>query len=222
MPARTALPLLGLAASLALAIGFTAPAAAQQPPPLRVDLEYRLIPPQPVETGDKIEVIDFFWYGCPYCNELHPALDAWNARRPADVALRRIPAILRDSWAPHARIFYTLEALGEAERLHGQVYHSYHVEKLHMGRPDVMEQWAVRHGIDREKWATAYTAAETDRKVEQAKAAARRYMIHGTPSVVVDGRFLTSSAMAETVPGVVTIVEQLISLARGERARNTK
>jgi len=222
MRTRAALPLLGLAVFLAAALGFTAPAAAQQPSRLRVDLEYRLIPPQPVETGGKIEVIDFFWYGCPYCNELFPELEAWSGRKPADVALRRIPAILRDSWAPHARIFYTLEALGEAERLHGQVYHSYHVEKLHMSRPDVMEQWAVRHGIDREKWAAAYSAAATDQKVDQAKAAARRYTINGTPSVVVDGRFLTSSAMAETVPGVVTIVEQLIALARAERAKNTK
>jgi protein dithiol oxidoreductase (disulfide-forming) len=149
-------------------------------------------------------------------------LESWNARKPSDVTLRRIPAILRESWAPHARIFYTLEALGEAERLHGQVYHGYHAEKLQMSRPDVVEQWAVRHGIDREKWVAAYGAVETDRKVDQAKAAARRYMIHGTPSVVVDGRFLTSSAMAETVPSVVNIVEQLVALARTERAKSAK
>ncbi|MDH5534164.1 MAG: thiol:disulfide interchange protein DsbA/DsbL [Betaproteobacteria bacterium] len=220
MRARPALVCFGLAVFLGTAIGFTAPGAAQQPPHLRVDLEYRLIAPQPVETGDKIEVVDFFWYGCPYCNELYPALEAWNGRKPADVALRRIPAVLRDSWAPHARIFFALEALGEADRLHGQVYHSYHVEKLHLNQPDVAEQWAVRHGIDREKWVAAYTAAETGRKVEQAKAAARRYAVTGTPSVVVDGRFLTSSTMAETVPGVVNILEQLIIFARAERAKS--
>jgi len=88
----------------------------------RQNIEYRLIAPQPVETGDKIEVIDFFWYGCPYCNELQPALEGWMRRKPADVALRRIPAILRDSWAPHARIYYALEQLNEVERLHLRVY----------------------------------------------------------------------------------------------------
>ena len=203
---------------LAAILAFAGPAGAQSPR-LRVDLEYRLIPPQPVETGEMIEVIDFFWYGCPYCYRLQPSLEEWAKRKPADVALRRIPAILRDTWAPHARIFYTLEALGEVERLHQQVYHGYHVEKLRMSQPEVLEEWAERHGIARDKWAAAYRAEETDRKVEQAKAAVRRYAVTGTPSVVVDGRYLTSSAMSETLPGVIPIVEQLIERARTERAR---
>ena len=119
----------------------------------RQNIEYRLIePPQPVETGERIEVIDFFWYGCPYCNELQPfARGAGSRRKPADVALRRVPAILKDTWAPHARIYYTLELLNEVERLHPAVFHSYHVEELHMSKPDVMEQWAVKNGIDKQQ-----------------------------------------------------------------------
>src|SRR5882672_1916155 len=162
----------------------------------RQNIEYRLIPAQQqVETGARVEVIDFFWYGCPYCNELQPVLEDWIKRKPADVVVRRIPAILRDSWAPHARIFYTLELLGEVERLHPKVYHGYHVEELHMSRPEVMEQWAVKNGIDRRKWLDAYYSPEVDARVAQAFQATKRYDVQGTPSIVVDGRYLTSSSM---------------------------
>src|SRR6185436_19177016 len=113
---------------------------AQDPPRARQNIEYRLIePPVPVETGERIEVVDFFWYGCPYRNQLLPFLEAWIKAKPSDVAVRRIPAILKDSWAPHARIYFTLELLN-AEPLHARVFHSYHVEELHMSKPDVVEQ----------------------------------------------------------------------------------
>jgi thiol:disulfide interchange protein DsbA len=200
-----------------LAAACFAAAAPAQEVRARQDIEYRLIAAQPVETGERIEVIDFFWYGCPYCNELQPALEDWIGRKPSDVALRRIPAVLRDSWAPHARIYYTLEALGEAERLHLKVYESYHVEELQLSRPEVVEQWAVRNGISRGRWLDAYNSPEVEAKVARARELAQRYEVRGTPSVVVDGRYLTSSSLA-TVRGVVPVVEDLILLARQKRS----
>src|SRR6185436_14452964 len=82
----------------------------------RQNIEYRLIEPQPVDTGNRIEVLDFFWYGCPHCNALQPSLEDWIKRKPADVAIRRMPTILKDTWAAHARIYYALELLNEVER----------------------------------------------------------------------------------------------------------
>jgi len=199
-----------------LAAACLSAAALAQEIRARQDIEYRLIAAQPVETGDRIEVIDFFWYGCPYCEEMQPALEDWIQRKPPDVALRRIPAILRDAWAPHARIYYTLELLGEVERLHLKVYHGYHVEELHMSRPEVMEQWAARNGIDRRKWLDAYHSPEVDARIARARELSRRYEVHGTPSVVVDGRYLTSSSMT-TVRGVMPVVEDLVRLARQKR-----
>jgi thiol:disulfide interchange protein DsbA len=206
-----------LACCLALACA-GAPAGAQQVARARVNHEYRLIEPQPVETAGKIEVIDFFWYGCPYCNELQPALEAWIQHKPADVVLRRIPVILKDTWAPHARIYYTLEALGKVERLHQQVYHGYHVDKLYMSKPGVMADWAVKNGIERRKWLDAYSSPEVDGKVLRAEELTRLYNVQGTPSLVVDGRYLTSSNMVETVPGVIPVVNDLIRLARQQHS----
>jgi thiol:disulfide interchange protein DsbA len=186
----------------------------------RQNLEYRLIAPQPVETGDRIEVIDFFWYGCPFCNDLQPALESWLRRKPADVALRRVPAILRDSWAPHARIFYTLEQLGEVQRLHLKVYESYHVELLHLSEPDVVVEWAVRNGIDRKRWLDAYHSPAVDAKVERARKLTKAYMVEVTPTLLVDGRYLTSG---RNVPGtdvrdMIPILEDVIRLARQRRS----
>jgi len=208
---RSSLALLALAC-------FAVAAPAQDTPRARQNLEYRLIAPQPVETGERIEVIDFFWYGCPFCNELQPALEEWIKRKPADVALRRIPVILRDTWALHARIYYTLELLNEVERLHQKVYFSYHVEELHMSKPDVMEQWAVKNSIDRRKWLDAYYSPEVDARVARAKRLTEAYNVKGTPSLVVDGRYLTSGDMPPTLRGIIPVLEDLIRIARQKRA----
>ena len=193
-------------------------AHAQETRRARANFEYRLIEQQPVASGEKIEVIDFFWYGCPHCYNLQPALEDWIGRKPADVALRRVPVILRDNWAPHARIYYTLEALGELERLHQQVYHGYHVQELHMSKPDVMAQWAVRHGIDRQKWLDAYDSIGVSQKVQRAKELTWAYNVQGTPTLVVDGRYLTSSSMAGSERGMIPILDELIRIARQQRA----
>ena len=217
-PASAALPSRIFACCLAI-LSLATVALGQEVRGARPNIEYRLIEQQPIASGDKIEVIDFFWYGCPHCFNMQPALEGWLKRKPADVALRRIPAILRDAWAPHVRIFYTLEALGEVDRLHQQVYHGYHVEELHMSKPDVMAQWAVRHGIDRQKWLDAYNSNEVTQKVQQAKEFTQAYNVQGTPSLVVDGRYLTSSSMAGSVPGVIPILDELVNIARQQRAR---
>ena len=195
------------------------PAGAQETGRARVNHEYRLIEPQPVAAAGKIEVIDFFWYGCPYCNELQPALEHWIRHKPADVVLRRIPAILKDAWAPHARIYYTLEALGEIERLHQQVYYAYHVDELAMSKPEVMADWAVKNGIDRQKWLDAYSSSAVDRKVLRAKELTRLYDVQGTPTLVVDGRYLTSGSMVNSIPGIIPVLNDLIELARQRRSR---
>ena len=208
------------ACALGLFLGFAGPASAQIPAsqkPIQAGIDYRVIAPQPVQTSSGIEVIDFFWYGCPYCNSLQPALERWISRKPADVTVRRIPAVLRDSWAPHARAYYTLEALGEVERLHQRAYFSYHVEELAMSRAEAMSEWAVRNGISRERWDTTYNSAAVQRKVEEAVELTRAYNVTGTPSLVVDGRYVTSGNMSETLDGMIQILEGLIYRVRATR-----
>lgn len=207
------------AALALLALAWAAAIAHAQDTRVRQNIEYLVIAPQPVATGDRIEVIDFFWYGCPACNAFQPELEAWIRRKPPDVALRRIPAIFRDSWAPYVRIYYTLERLGEVGRLHLKVYDSYHIDALNVSRPDVMVEWAVRNGIDRKRWLDAYSSPEVDTQIERARALTAAYAIPGTPSLVVDGRYLATWDLVDGNPrAMVAVLEDLVRLARRDRA----
>ncbi len=204
---------LALALGAVLSVGL---ATAQQPA-IKPNVDYIQIKPQPVQTGERIEVVEFFWYGCPHCNNLQPPLEAWVKRKPADVELRRVPAVFRESWLPHARIYYTLEALGEVDRLHQAVYAAIHKNNEDLLNSNATADWAARNGIQPARWLGAYNSADVERKVEQSKVLTRAYSLSGTPSLVVDGRYLTSSSMAESMPGVITTLEGLIVMAREQR-----
>lgn len=187
------------------------PAAAQQ---IKRDVDYREIAQQPVETGERIEVIDFFFYGCQYCNELQPRLDRWSKRKPDDVVLRRMPVVRHDSWVPLAKTYFALEAMGEVERLHSAVYHGYHVQDLYMSQEKVISEWAAKQGLDRDKFMAIYRSDETRQKVERARKLTLEYDIQGTPSLVVDGKFLTDGSSPKTID----ILDGMIRLARQKRA----
>jgi thiol:disulfide interchange protein DsbA len=196
-----------------------APFAFAQQPRARPNLEYFDISPQPVPQGARIQVIEFFWYGCPYCYQLQPFLEGWLKRKPDDVDFRRIPAVFRPTWLPHARLFHTLDTLGEMERLQHAVYRAHHVEKENLNDAETAASWAARNGIERSRFIAAYDAPEVAKKVDQSVADTRRYDIKGTPSLVVDGRYVTSTGMSESISGVIGILDDLIRLARERRAK---
>lgn len=195
------------------ALGATAQPAVKPRPEFR-----RLVNPQPA-PADRIEVLEFFFYPCPFCNELEPLLRTWAARQPKDVLLRKVPAVARDSWAPFARLYYALDALGEADRLHAEVYRAFHVEELLLGEAPVAIAWAVKHGIDRKRFVSAYDSAEVTALVRRAEEMTVDYDLHATPTIVVDGRLLTSSGLSQGVPRLLPVVDRLIALVREERAR---
>jgi protein dithiol oxidoreductase (disulfide-forming) len=178
---------------------------------------YRVIPQQPVPAGNVIDVVEFFWYGCPYCFRLEPYFQAWLRRQAADVAVRRIPAVFRDSWIPHARLYYTLQMLDAVDRLHLQVYESYHVEQTPLSSVDEIADWAQRHGIDRERWLAVYRSDEISGRIVQARDQLLNYGVSGTPSVVIDGRYLTSSGMTPGVSAMIPALDNLIALVREQR-----
>jgi len=198
-----------------LALAFIAmPLAAQQP---QRDVDYRLISQQPVAPGERVEVIEFFFYACPYCNELEPLLERWRKRKPADVVFRRVPVVRHDSWMPLARTYYTLEAMGEAERLHAAVYHGIHADDLALSQEKFLAEWAGKQGLDRDKFMAIYRSDAIREKVELSRKMTVDYEIKATPTFVVDGRFLTSSGMTDGVPKVIPVLDGLIKLAHQQR-----
>src|SRR5688572_24043477 len=135
---------LAIAASLAaISLG----AAAQAPQPYQT-----LSPPQPTEGGGKIEVIEFFWYGCPHCYSLEPDVAAWVKKAPADVVFKRVPAVPNENWGLMAYVFYTLEAMGLLEQYHAKVFDAMHKENLNLSNRKIRETWLQKNGIDVAKY----------------------------------------------------------------------
>lgn len=190
-------------------------AQAQERP---FEQSFRAITPQAVK-GDNIEIIDFFWYGCPYCFQLMPMITEWEKSKPADVVMRRIPAILRQEWVPEAHLYYTLEILGEADRLHTRVFEAIHRERLQGTDAEAWARWAEANGIDRAKWDAAYTSKEVRDRVVKAVELGRDYDVRGTPVLVIDGRWQTGGGQAGSLKNVMPTVDGLVKMAREQRKK---
>jgi thiol:disulfide interchange protein DsbA len=177
----------------------------------------RLDPPHAVTSGDKIEVIEFFYYGCPVCYELEPILSRWFFNGPGSITLRRVPALSSDSWDSFAKLFYSLEAMGQVGRLHWPVYDNFHFNGLKLKEEAVMAEWVAHNGLDRQKFIDTYRSPEIQAKLAAAREMTRTYEIKGVPSIVVDGKFVTSARMAGDTHKLMRVVDQLVELARKER-----
>ena len=209
---------LGATAALgALSAGLSRMAAAQVIE-RTFDQSYRSITPQAAPT-DKIEVIDFFWYGCPFCFQLMPLIAEWEKTKPADVLVRRVPAILRQEWVPEAHLYFTLEAVGAADRLHTKVFEAFHQDRLQGTDSEAWSKWAEANGIDRAKWDEAYNAQGIRNNVVRAVELGRDYDVRGTPVLVVDGRFQTGGGQAGSLKNVMPTVDGLIKLVRERRKK---
>lgn len=182
---------------------------------------YRVITPRATSSGDKIEVIDFFWYGCPYCYQLLPLFMEWEKTQAADVTVRRIPAVLRQEWVPEAHLYYTFELLGVAAQMHAKVFEAIHRDRLLANDREGWGKWVVSNGIERVKWEEAYHAREVRDRVVNAVDAARDYDVRGTPTIIVDGRYQTGSGLAGSVKNVMPAVDTLIKMAREQRSAKT-
>lgn len=178
----------------------------------------RLKTPLPVASGKKIELLEFFWYRCPHCFQLEPALNKWLKTLPRDVQVRRVPAVFRDDWMPGAKLYYTLEQMGQLGRLHDKVFDAYHVENINLNEPGVLGGWIAQQGIDRKKFETIYQSFSTQSKATQGARLAMSAGISGVPAFVVDGKYSTSVGMAGSEARLFDVLNQLIAKARAERA----
>jgi thiol:disulfide interchange protein DsbA len=181
-------------------------------------------PPQPTESGNKVEVIEFFSYACPHCSTLEGPLNAWLKRKPADVEFKRVPTVFHESWAPYARLYYTLEALGLVDKLHGEVFKAVHDQKVRLQDPKVMADWIAGKGVDRQKFTDTYNSFTVQSRTKLSNDMSRRYNVEFTPALIVNGRFLTGPSMTNAGPNVdydrfFKVVDQLIATSRKPGAR---
>jgi len=176
-----------------------APAASRaQGGPVEGRNYVRLTQPVPVgAAADKIEVIDFFWYGCPHCAAFEPELDAWARHLPEHVAFSRVPVAFRaEPFTTHQRIFYALDTLGLLDAMHRKVFYAVHVERLALDKPAEIAAYMTKHGVDATKFLEAFNSFTTQSRIKRANALVDGYKIDGVPAIGVHGRYYTSGAMA--------------------------
>ncbi|MEY4040684.1 MAG: hypothetical protein RL233_215, partial [Bacteroidota bacterium] len=184
--------------SVALVISLSGIAHAQGPK-IEEGFDYKVMPvPQPVETKGKVEVIEFFWYGCPHCYDFEPELNAWLKRQPKDVSFRKVPVAFRDDFMPHSQLFYALEAIGKSDALNDKVMYAMHKENKRLLNENEIADWVASQGVDRNTFLAAYRSFAVISKARAARQMADVYRIDGVPTIVMQGRYVTSPSIAGT------------------------
>lgn len=203
-----------LLATLTMA-GFMAAAGAA---PLQRGVHYELIdPPQPVEVPGKIEVIEFFSYGCPHCYHFEPSINPWIKKLPKDVNFLRVP-LAAGQWAVTAKLFYTLDALGVEDKLHSDVFTAIHADKSLSGTDEAeMPGWASKKGLDQKKFTDIYKSFAIQTKVQQAMQKIASHKVDGVPAIVVDGRYLVLKNSIKNWDDLLVLTDQVIEMARANK-----
>jgi thiol:disulfide interchange protein DsbA len=196
---------------------------AQGKPPVEGKDYLLLSKPAPSEApAGQIEVVEFFWYSCPHCNEFEPQLEAWAAKAPKDVSLRRVPVSFRPDFEPQQRLYYVLEALGKLAALHKKVFYAIHVEKQTLNTADLVTAWAQKQGIDKAKFTELYNSFPVNMKARKATQLQEAFMVDGVPALGVDGRYYTSGSLAGNMARALTVTDHLLTLARSSKAAPAK
>jgi protein dithiol oxidoreductase (disulfide-forming) len=181
----------------ALSLSFIAASAGAVATDPAQGVEYDVLPQaQPTDAGKKVEVIEFFWYSCPHCNAFEPSLAEWVKKQGDNIVFKRVPVAFRSSFAPQQRLYYTLEAMGKLDDMHRKVFHAIHNEKVALDTDSQITDFVVKQGIDKQKFTDLYNSFGVQTKVRRAAQLQESYHIDGVPTVIVDGRFVTSPGSA--------------------------
>jgi thiol:disulfide interchange protein DsbA len=193
-------------------------ASAQGPQP---GIDYaELKQPQPVDSGNKIEVLEFFWYNCPHCYALEPTLEPWLKKLPKEAQFRRVPAIFNDQWALAGRAYYALEATGDVERVHRALFDAIHKDGLKITDEKAVGEWLGKKGGDPAKFSAAYRSFAVESKLKRALQLTQAYQLDGVPTLAVQGKYIVSAGKHGSAGAMLTTTEFLITKAIAEAAKS--
>lgn len=157
----------------------------------------------------KIEVAEFFWYGCPHCFQFEPYIKGWLKKKSDKIVFKRIPAMSTPKWRNHARAYYAAEVLGILDKIHEPLFIALHVEKQPIFTEEEIIDFIENQGIDRKKFTDAYHSFAVSTKVQRSRQLTMAYKINGVPSIVVNGKFLTSASHTGSLEGLIALTDQL-------------
>lgn len=175
-------------------------------------VEYtKLVTPLPTQNADKIEVQEFFWYGCPHCFQFDPKLESWVKRKPANVEFVRTPAPLNPNWMVHTKTYYALEAMGKGEQFHTELFNAIHVAKLRLFTPEAIADFLAQKGVDKTKFMENFNSFAVDARSRKAAQLGNQYKITGVPVLTVNGKYVISTNQAGGFDEVLSILSYVVN-----------
>jgi thiol:disulfide interchange protein DsbA len=178
---------------------------------------YKLLStPQPT-SGKKIEVQEFFFYGCSHCYHLHPLLAAWEKKIPKDVGLQYVPVVFNEGWEPMAHTFYALESMGKLRQLHDPLFVAWNVSSVDLSDEAKIAEFVSKHGVDRSAFEAEYNSFAVSSKIARSNQLLQVYGIRGTPTIVVDGKYVITGLQPEET---IRVLDEVVKIARKERIKH--
>jgi protein dithiol oxidoreductase (disulfide-forming) len=193
---------------------FAAGRAAAQGGPVEGKQYKKIDPPVPTSAAGKIEVIEFFSYGCPHCNAFEPSLAAWSKKLPADVSFARLPVPFLANFENLMRTYYALEALGQVDAMQRKVFTAIHLERNYLEKPADIAALMAKNGLDAAKFTSVFNSFSVASSVTRAKKTFAQYKVDSVPTIAINGRFETSPADAGGLEQALSVTDYLIQRAR--------
>jgi thiol:disulfide interchange protein DsbA len=199
----------------ALSILAAMPAVRAAASELREGIDFvRVSPPQP-QSRPGIEVVEFFSYGCPHCNEFEPMVRKWRLSLPKDVDFRRVPISFGNAkWAALAKLYLTIESTGDLARMDGEVFSAIHDKKLPLANDKAIIDWAVKRVADPKKFTEMYQSFGIQAMVKRSEQTGLDFGITGVPSFGVAGRYLVVAKEARSYQDLLRVADKVIEMAR--------
>lgn len=169
--------------------------------------------------SDKVQVTEFFWYGCPHCYRFAPRIEEWRQAKSDNVEFRHMPAVLSEQWALHGRAFFAAKALDVLDEFHMPMFKAMHEDGKRMRSEEEIGEFvdSLDLDVDGEEFVDAMDSLGVDTRMQRAKELQQKYGVSGTPSVVIDGRYLTSGSQAGSFDRMIEVIDERVAAARGER-----
>lgn len=181
--------------------------------------KYELVtPPQPTDTPGKVEVLELFWYGCPHCFKFLPSMEEYIRSKPDYVAVRRMPAIFRESWVIHARAYYTADLLGVRERIHRPLFEAIHLRKQPLDSREQLMTFFEAYGVSNDAFNKTYDSFAVETLMRKSQVMQRRYGVRGTPTVIVNGKYRVTGSLAGSHENIIKVIEALVERERAQAA----
>ncbi|HUN67820.1 MAG TPA: thiol:disulfide interchange protein DsbA/DsbL [Burkholderiales bacterium] len=199
--------------SLVVAIALS-PLAARAQPAGGTGAYTALENPLPTESPGKIEIAEFFWYGCIHCYNLEPLLEKWVPALPADIQFRRIPAVFNERWAHDATIYYAFEAQGVLDKLHRPFFDAIHRDRLKSDNPAALAEWLTKNGLEPKKFDATMKSFGVQSKMKRAAQLTGASRIDGTPALMVQGRYTISAEQGKTREGLLATADAVAGMVR--------